>query len=330
MADLVISYQALNNAATQLTNIESESDAIDKAMQIGEGTRTNISAGYIPSSSGSMSPYTLGPGNLPSAMSDFYRAWADPFHNALDQLKQLASTFTGVAQAWFDADATQAAGINSDLAQSNLTNYDAELAQYNANPPSPSDYAQALASWEEQLLQIMTSGLSPAQMAYQLTALGGAPQPEVKPTDPGTTLTTGNTTTTLSANGAPYAPDTAEPTSPTVTSETTTVSVDGMTLTETTTFDPPKGYVNGQLVQNWTQTVTNADGSKDTTTAVAGLDGSISETTKDSSGTVTSTATRANWNAPWVYTDDSNDNGNSGSGDSGGESSWMQTWDGGA
>jgi hypothetical protein len=328
MADLVISYQALNNAATQLTNIESESDAIDKAMQIGEGTRTNISAGYIPSSSGSMSPYTLGPGNLPSAMSDFYRAWADPFHNAMDQLKQLASTFTGVAQAWFDADATQAAGINSDLAQSNLTNYDAELAQYNANPPSPGDYVQALASWEAQLLQIVTSGLSASQMAYQLTALGPPPQPEVKPTDPGTTLTTGNTTTTLQANGAPYAPDTAEPTSPTVTSETTTVSVDGMTLTETTTFGAPKGYVNGQLVQDWTQTVTNADGSKDTTTAVAGLDGSISETTKDSSGDVTSTATRANWTAPWVYTDDSSSSGSGGNSNS--QSGWMQTWDGGA
>jgi hypothetical protein len=263
-------------------------------------------------------------------MSDFYRAWSDPFHNALDQLKQLASTFTGVAQAWFDADATQAAGINSDLAQSDLTNYYAELKQYNANPPDPTDYAQALANWEEQLVQIMSSGLSSSQLALQLTALGAPPQQQTEPTDPGTTLTTGNSTTTLSANGAPYSADTAEPTAPTVTSETTTVSVDGMTLTETTAYGAPKGYVNGQLVQDWTQTVVNADGSKDTTTAVSGLDGSISETTKDSSGTVTSTATRANWTAPWVYTDDSDDNSGSGGNGGNSQSDWMTTWDGGA
>jgi hypothetical protein len=254
-----------------------------------------------------VSPYTLGPGRLPGAMSEFYRGWADPFHNALDQLKQLSSTFDGVAQAWFDADATQAAGINADMAQSGLSNYYAELAAYNANPPDPTAYAQALGDWEQQMVQILTSGATGAQLAYELTALGAAPQPETKPVNPGTALTTGNVTTTVSDGGAPYAADTAAPTAPTITSETTTVSLDGLTLTETTTYGAPKGYVNGQLVQDWTQTVTNADGSKDTTTAVAGLDGSIAETTKNSSGQTTSTASRADWTAPWVYKDLSGD-----------------------
>jgi hypothetical protein len=281
MADLVIDYELLYNAASQLSSLESDVNTIGK---IG----TVIDYGFVPSTGSGGGVYCddLGPEPFGRALSNFYGAWQSPLSDGVAQITKLAATFKGVAQAYFDADASQAGGINTGIALSAARNYPQEEASYQA----------ALAEWE----QLPNGGVNvPYYTIDGVEHYMTVPRPT--PPDQPTGSVTGPTgaTTTYSTGGTdPYDPSHG----PEITSETTTYTTDGMTYTETTTFGADKGWADGGPVQDTTSTITHSDGSTDTITTTTNLDGSATsvDVNKDNGATTTTTDTRANWNADWV------------------------------
>ena len=279
--DLVIDYELLNNAAAKLDGLESDVNTIGK---IG----TVISYGFVPSNSPGGGEYAdnLGPEPFGRALSNFYGQWQDPLSNAGDQIKKLSATFKGVAQAYFDADASQVGAINAGIALSNARNYPAEVAAY----------VKAMAEWEK----LPNGGVNVPY--YDINGnehFENVPQP-TPVAYPGTTYSgPGGATTTWSTGG----PDPDDPTGgPLVTSETTTYTVDGMTYTETTNFGPDQGWHDGGPVQNTTTTVTHSDGSTDTiTTDYDSSTGNATTTDVNVSNgtTTTSEQTRSGWDGSW-------------------------------
>ncbi|MBS2961547.1 hypothetical protein KGA66_00715 [Actinocrinis puniceicyclus] len=264
MADLVIDYQLLHDAAGQLDSLKTQIDDINNADTID---------GYVPiANNGQVDTGDLGPGNLPTSLWNFYSNWQSPLSNATKQVQQLAATFRGVAQTFFDADASQVAAVNSGLAQSAVRNYPSEYAAYQ----------KQLAEWEKLP--------DPNHVQYYdengNLVTTSVPRPTA-PTNPGTTyggsagVTTNVTTSGTDGSGNPL-----------VTSETSTYTVDGMTYTETTTFGPDKGDVNGHPTQDSTQTIHHQDGSTDVITTTNNLDGSSHSTdVNTASGQTTTTTT---------------------------------------
>ena len=281
MADLVIDYELLHNAATKLDALETDVNTIGK---IG----TAISYGFVPSNGPGGGEYAddLGPEPIGRALSNFFGQWQDPLSNAGDQIKKLSATFKGVAQAYFDADASSVGAINTGIAMSNARNYPAEEAAYQ----------QALAEWNK----LPNGGHNvPYYTLDGVEHYMDVPAP-TPPNDPGGNYTgpSGATTTYTTGGTDPNDPNHG----PLITSETTTYTDDGLTYTETTTFGPDKGWADGGPVQDTTSTITHSDGSTDTITTTTNLDGSATSVDVNNSNgtTTTSTQTRTDWNAPWV------------------------------
>ena len=215
-----------------------------------------------------------GPGNLGTALAQFSQGWRGSLSNAATQLQQLSSTFKGVAQAWFDADASQAAGLNSSSAITNVRQYGIAQEQYNSE------------------MQQYNQAVKAGQTAVKPTA-------PVAPSNP-LVVSSGGVSTSFT-DGPADPNDHEDPTGSTVSAETTTVTADGMTYTETTTFLPKQIWTaNGPVVDS-TQHVTNADASTDTVTTTEKASGAMTSVDVSSTGTTTTT-TRANWTAPEVST----------------------------
>lgn len=277
MSDLVIDYELLYTAAGDLTSLNDEIGTIKGGTRIG---------GYIPGTNGQeFLSEDMGPGGIGYALSDFYDNWSSPLHDAGDQITKLASTFKGVAQTFFDADASQLAGINSGEALSAVRNYPEELASYNQN----------LAEWNKIK--------DPNNVQYydingNLQTMS-VPKP-VAPTAPGSSYSAvpGVTTTWTTGGTDPDDPNGG----PLITGETSSYSIDGMTYSETTTFGPDQGWADGGATQNSVQTVHHSDGSTDTITTTQNTSGSATSTdvNVDNGTTTTTVSTRANWSAPWV------------------------------
>jgi len=279
MADLVIDYELLYQAATQLGTLESEFSTLSSLPK-------ELFDEY-------------GTGVVGSALALFCMGWKEPLKNAADQMKQLQSTFKGVAQAFFEADAAQTAAINAGVATSAARNYPAEFAAYQV----------AIAEWNAfQPLSTSTAQTSNGSENPQVPK----PTPPPKPVNP-YTGPTGAVTTYTTGGVDPVSPTLGE----LITSESTTYSSGGLSYSEQTTFGADKGWVNGSPVQDTTTTITHSDGSTDTITTDLNTDGSATATDVSSTGTTT-TSTRANWDASWVSkTTDTGGTSGTGNGDSG-------------
>ncbi len=264
MADLVIDYVLLNDAAGQLDALKTQIDDINNA---------DTMDGYVPTANnGQVDTADLGPGNLPTSLWNFYSNWQSPLSNATKQVQQLAATFRGVAQTFFDADASQVAAVNAGLAQSAVRNYPSEYAAYQ----------KQLAQWEK--LPDPNDVQTYDENGNLITT--SVPKPTA-PVDPGSTYGgSAGVTTSVTTNGKDGAGN------PLVTSETTTYTIDGMTYTETTTLSADKGDVNGHPTQDTTQTIHHQDGSTDVITTTNNTDGSSTSTdVNTANGTSTTTTT---------------------------------------
>jgi len=275
---LVIDYEVLYNAANKLDSLESDVSTISKRGQ----SRT----GFVPGVNGNVLQEDLGPSVFGMAMVAFYNAWEDPLSNAGDQIKQLSATFKGIAQAYFDADASQVGAINAGVALSAARNYPAEVA----------DYLKAMASWE----QLPNGGVN---VPYY--DINGNEQYETIPQPtpvayPGTSYTGPSGATTTWTTGGPDPLD--QTGGPEITSETTTYTDDGMTYTETTTFGADQAWHDDGPTQNTTTTVTHSDGSTDTITTNydASTGNATSTDVNVSNGKTTTTQdTRTGWDGDW-------------------------------
>lgn len=283
MADLVIDYELLYNAANQLDSLEGEVNTIGK---IG----TVIEYGFVPSNGAGGGVYCddLGPEPFGRALSNFYGAWQSPLSDAGDQIKKLSATFKGVAQAFFDADASSVGAINAGVALSAARNYPAEVAAY----------VQAEAEWDK----LPNGGQNvPYYDINGNEEYMNVPQP-TPVAYPGTSYTgPGGSTTTWTTGGT----DPNDPTGgPLITSETTTYTNDGLTYTETTQFGPDQGWVNGGPNQNTVTTITHSDGSTDTITTNYQTNGNATATDVNSSNgkSTTTVQTRSGWDGDWQTT----------------------------
>jgi hypothetical protein len=280
MTDLAIPYGMLNQAANDIQNLTPEINRIQNTIRGGgRGADVELVPGLVNESNGD-----LGPGlDLVRALGDFYVAWQGPTSNAMDGLGKLEGYFKQIADAFEKADASSAASLNEGAAIS------AALA-----------YPQAM----QQYAQEVKYAIDPATGVRMYTP---GPPPAL-PTDPySLALSTGATTgitTTYQLGGvdskAPTGPDSSKYPIDTIASETTTVNSDGMTYSETTTFGADQGWGPNGPTQDYTQVITNADGSTDTVTMTVNTSGHATMTDLNSATGQTSTYTRADWNAKFV------------------------------
>ncbi|MBR7831824.1 hypothetical protein KDL01_01045 [Actinospica durhamensis] len=279
---LVVDYSLLNEAADDIKALSPEIDKIKNAARsVGRGV-----VYQVPGASNSNNS-ELGPsGTLYMALGRFYESWATDMSNAMDALDKMAGYFKGVADSFMETDASQAAGLNMSSAMSAVLRYPAALDQW---------YKDKAA-----------------------TEAAGNTFTEPEPTAPASpyVLASGNnastTFTTMTDANVPSDQKSTHATNVVFSSETTTVTVNGMTYSETTTFQADQGWgTHGSPVQNYTQVVNNPDGSTDTITVATDTNGNATMTDLNSSSNTTTTYTRADWNSSWVDTTppDSSSNG---------------------
>lgn len=272
-SDLVIDYELLNQAATDIKGLSPEIDRIKNNVRFEGRAAVEIVPGQ-----NNANNYDLGPGTaLYQALGAFYARWSSDCSNAMDGLNKMAGYFQGVADSFMETDASQAAGMNESAMMSAVLRYPGLVDQYyeaiGAKGADASKYKYPDAV-ENPFSLAGTTGLS-------------------------TSFTYGGTDTAV-----PDADKSKHGTNMLVSSETTTVHQGSMNYSETTTFGADKGWgPNGGPTQDTTQVINNPDGTTDTikTTVDAGS-GSGTETDYNSSTKDTTTYTRADWNSKWVDT----------------------------
>lgn len=271
--NLTIDYSLLNQAATDIQNLSPEIDRIKKAAR-----STGRAVSYtVPGQVNDNNPH-LGPdSSLYLALGHFYGRWGRDMGNAMDALDKMAGYFKGVADSFMETDAAQAAGLNLSGAMSAVLRYPAALDEWYKERDNASAQGKAFTTPQP------TAPANP----FRLTSGNGAV----------TTYTTQTDTNVPDADKTTHAPNVV------LASETTTVTVNGMTYSETTTYQADQGWSkNGGPTQNTTQTIHNPDGSTDTITMTTDTSGKGTLTDYNSSSKSTSTYTRADWNSKWVDT----------------------------
>jgi hypothetical protein len=268
---LVISYGTLNQAATDIGNLAPESSRISNSVRtVGRSTE------YLVPGLVNDDDYDLGPlGRLATALAGYYANWSTDIANAMDGLNKLGGYFKGVADAFAETDMSQAAALNEGAMMSAILQYSAQLDLYNeevANGGGRNGVAAPVAP-------------VPVTSPFSLPGTSGV----------STTFTLGG----ADPFSAPGTPANATP-NDLVTSETTTVTADGLTYTETTTLDPDQGWGPNGPTQDSTQVIHNLDGSTDTVTTTVNTSGSGTMTDMGSSTGNTTTYTRSSWTADWV------------------------------
>ncbi|HTJ67576.1 MAG TPA: hypothetical protein VL551_08625 [Actinospica sp.] len=291
--NLVIDYSLLNQAATDITALSPQIDKIKNAAHaVYRGGET-----YTVPGQNNENNLELGPGGgLYRALGRFYGSWGRDMGNAMDSLNKMGGYFKGVADSFMETDASQAAGLNMSSAMSAVLRDPLALDQWYKDK---ADAEAAGKTFTEPQPTAPTSPYSLANGAYGANSSNNAT----------TTFTTQTDTNVPSDDKATHAANVV------FASETTTVTVNGMTYKETTTFQADQGWGNGSPTQNTTQVINNPDGSTDTVTTTTDTGGKGNMTDVNSDGTTT-TYTRADWKSKWVDTtpasDQSGDNGDSG------------------
>lgn len=215
MSDLVMSYGLLNQAATDISNLGPEVKRIQNTVR-GNGKGLPLAPGQTGASNGD-----LGPGfNLYRALGSFYETWQTPASDAMDGLNKLGGYFKQVADAFQEIDASTAGGINAGSAISAVLRYPEEMDMYN----------------NELMYMVNPKG----QQVY------AAPTMPTPVDDPFSLPNTTGLSTTFTMGGPdPLSPPGVKSSSwpnDLITSETTTVTQDGMTYSETTDFGPDMGW----------------------------------------------------------------------------------------
>ncbi len=284
--NLTIDYSLLNQAATAIEGLSPEIARIKKANRSGG----RGAAATVPGQVNDNNTH-LGPGlSLYHALGSFYSRWGRDMDNAMDALDKMAGYFKGVADSFMETDAAQAAGLNLSAAMSAVLRYPAALDEWYK------EQANATAAGKAFTTPQPTAPANP----FHLTSANGAV----------TTYTTQADPNVPAADKATHAPNVV------LASETTTVTVNGMTYTETTTFQGDQGWSpDGGPTQNTTQTITNPDGSTDTITMTTDTSGKGTLTDYNSASKTTSTYTRADWKSKWVDTTPPDQSDSSGGGD---------------
>ncbi|HEV2635921.1 MAG TPA: hypothetical protein VGX23_12280 [Actinocrinis sp.] len=274
--DLIIAYGLLNQAANDIKGLSPESSRIQNTAKA-EGRGIALT---VPGQVNENNP-DLGPSrNLYRALGTFFDHWASPMSNAMDGLDKLAGYFQGVADTFEEADASQAAAMTEGAMMSAILRY----------PQQMDLYTQELENEVDPNGKLVGSDPTPPTPVPNPFSLPGV---------------TGATTTYTMGGQDPYSPPGVKSSSwpnDLVTSETTTVTGDGMTYSETTTFGPDQGWGPNGPTQDTTQVVTNPDGSTDTITTTSDTSGKGNMSELDSTSGKTSTYTRADWNSSWVDT----------------------------
>ncbi|MBR7826612.1 hypothetical protein KDK95_09875 [Actinospica sp. MGRD01-02] len=274
-ANLVIDYSLLNQAATDISALSPEISKIKGAAHaVYRGGETYSVPGQNNDNNAELGPYE---GGLYGAMGRFYGRWATDMSNAMDSLNKMAGYFKGVADSFMETDASQAAGLNMSAAMSAVLRYPMALDQWYTDQANAAKEGVAFTEPEP------TAPSSPFSLA-------------------GSNNNVTTTYTTQTDTNVPDADKSSHTTNEVFASETTTVTVNGMTYKETTTFQADQGWgTNGSPTQNTTQVINNPDGSTDTITTTTNTSGAGNMTDVNSDGTTT-TYTRADWNSPWVDT----------------------------
>jgi hypothetical protein len=280
VSDLKISCGKLYQAQNDIQNLSPEISRIQNTVRAeGRGATYETVPGQVNSDN-----TDLGPGlDLFRALGNFYANWSSPMSNAADGLNKLAGYYKGIADTFMKVDASTAAGINSGAAISAAESYPLLLDQYDTE---------------------LYWAINP-KTGKRMYADPKLPPP---PNDgnfsiPGTGMTTSYTMAGIDPKAPKdYLPGDQHYKPPAlVSSETTTVTVNGMTYSETTKFGPDQGWGDhGGPTQNYTQVVTNPDGSTDSLTVTTNTSGHGTETDLNSATGLTTTYTRANWKASWV------------------------------
>lgn len=305
MADFAIDYDALQSMATSLLKLKSQlesgpgygSSSVSKSVV---GTEDMVAPAYP-----EPPPETTwaGPaGTLGNQILAFWETWQGGFQEAGSSLEQISSMVTQVATFFFDQDAALASGINMATAQAALESYNqawqtygTELKQYNnllANPATAPEVTQP----------------SPVYNASG-TVTGTNPPlapPTPPPAQPPTSVTTGSNgdsvTATLSVSG--HASATAKPAF-TVTGESSAVadpnSAPALAYSETITFGKVwQTDSDGEpLVYDYTEHITNADGSVDNITVTnsnAAGQATMTDVNTANGKSTTTVSTRATYN----------------------------------
>jgi hypothetical protein len=290
-------YGLLNQAAQDIKGLSPEISRVKNvAHLVGRGEVTYSVPGQTNNDNTDLGPS----GTLFESLGRFYGSWSGDMSNAMDGLDKLAGYFQGIADSFMETDASQAAGFNESAMMSAMLRY----------PQQVDEYYQILANAQKAGKPLPTYPAAP-QNPYALSGTSGL----------STSFTTGDDTAVPAADKTTHAPNQI------LSSETTSVTSDGMHYSETTTFGADKGWGPDGPTQDTTQVITNPDGSTDTLKTTLNTDGSGSMTDTDSASGNTNTYTRSGWNASWVDTTPPSSDSSSGS-DS--ESNWMTTWDGGA
>jgi hypothetical protein len=297
VSDLVMDYGLLNQAAQDIQGLSPEINRVKNvAHMVGRGEVSYNVPGQTNSDNVDLGPT----GSLFTAMGRFYGSWSSDMSNAMDGLDKLAGYFKGVADSFMETDASQAAGFNESAMMSAVLRYPAQVDEY---------------------YQILAN----AQKAGK-----PLPTPPTPPQDAFTLPGTSGLTTTFTYGGddpdVPAADQSTHAPNQLISSETTTVTVDGMTYTETTTFGADQGWGPDGPTQDTTQVITNPDGTTDTLKTTIDPSGAGTMTDTDGNGN-TNTYTRSDWNAQWVDTTPKNTGSG---GDSNSQNNSMTTWDGGA
>lgn len=275
-------YGLLNQAAQDIQGLSPEINRVKNvAHAVGRGEVTYNVPGQSNSDNVDLGPTST----LFTALGRFYGSWSSDMSNAMDGLNKLAGYFKGVADSFMETDASQAAGFNESAVMSAVLRYPAQV----------DEYYQILANAEKAGKPLPTPPAPPGS-AFALPGTSGL----------NTTFTYGDDTNVPADDKSTHTPNQI------ITSETTTVTVDGMTYSETTTFGPDKGWGPDGPTQDTTQVITNPDGSTDTLKTTTDTSGSGTMTETDSATGDTSTYTRSDWGASWVDTTPKNTNSNSG------------------
>jgi hypothetical protein len=276
---ILMSFSILNNAANSINNLSPE---IGRMREL-----SGPLDGKVPTQSGHTADNLSGNQNLMRALVEFFQHVQTPLTNGAAALTNLQGVFQSVADDFFQMDAAQAAAINMSVALSADYSY---------------PYAQYQYLHDEDLYDSPDWG--PKVLGW-----AGPPTEPVSPTSPFSVepgVTTSYNLGDVDANPAsplneyPYGDDGVLAFLPT--SETTSVTGDGLTYSETTAFDADQGWGPEGPVQDMYQTVTNPDGTTDIVQTAIDLGGSgmMTEVVKQGGSTLsTSVMDRIDWTTPW-------------------------------
>jgi len=216
--NLVVGYALLNQAANDIKALSPESDRIQNTARLEGRAVVQFVPGQV-----NNDDYQLGPGiNLFRALGDFYGNWSTPMANAMDGLNKLGSYFKQVAEAFAEADASQAGSLNASAAISKyMLNPTQSSGSYGlAGTDAVTTYTTNGKRVTSETTTVNASGLTYSETTTFGPVLGKGPNGPIQDTTQVITNPDGSTdtvTTTVNASGAGTRTDTNSATGQTTT-----------------------------------------------------------------------------------------------------------------